>query len=403
MPWKDTGPVEERKKFIEDWLAGGRRDVAGLSRTYGISRKTGHKWVQRFMEGGLEGLADRTHARRDRAGRVPAEMERRLAAARRAHPTWGPKKLRAWLAAAEPGTEWPAESTIGEVLRRAGLTQPRKRPQRPAPTGVPPVGADAPNALWTIDYKGQFRTADGRWLYPLTVMDAHSRYLLACAGHRQVSGAATRATLQKVFQEHGLPERLRSDNGSPFASTGAGRLSKLAAWWLKLGIELERIQPGKPQQNGRHERMHRVLKAETARPPAANRRQQQVRFDRFRDEYNQVRPHEALAQRPPAALFARSAREYPERVPDPEYPLYWERRRVRRDGSLKFQGRQPHLSEALAGEAVGLVEVEEELWQIWFCDYKVAVLDAAQGKLWPVGSAGRRPAAIQAALEAGKV
>lgn len=233
-------------------------------------------------------------------------------------------------------------------------------------------GPDAPNALWTVDYKGQFRTGDGQWLYPLTVADAHSRYLLTCAGHRQVSGAATRATLHKVFREHGLPDRLRSDDGSPFASTGAGRLSKLAGWWLKLGIELERIQPGKPQQNGRHERMHRVLKAETARPPAANRRQQQVRFDRFRDEYNQVRPHEALVQRPPATVFARSGREYPERVPDPEYPLYWERRRVRRDGSLKFQGRQPHLSEALAGEAVGLVEVEEELWQIWFCDVQAA-------------------------------
>ena len=184
-------------------------------------------------------------------------------------------------------------------------------------------------------------------------MDAHSRYLLACAGHGQVSGPATRATLQAVFREHGLPERLRSDNGSPFASTGAGRLSKLAAWWLKLGIEWERIRPGRPQQNGRHERMHRVLKAETARPPAANRRQQQARFDRFRDEYNQVRPHEALGQRRPAELFARSARAYPERVPDPEYPAHWERRRVRRDGSLKFQGRQPHLSAALAGEEVG--------------------------------------------------
>ena len=207
--------------------------------------------------------------RQDRAGCVPAEMERRLAAVRRVHPTWGPKKLRGWLAAAEPGTDWPAESTIGEVLRRAGLTRPRAQPKRPAPTAAPLTAPEAPNALWTIDYNGQFRTGDGVWLYPLTVPDAHSRYLLGCAGHRQLSGPATRATLQKVFREHGLPERLRSDSGSPFASVGAGRLSTLAAWWLKLGIELERIQPGKPQQNGRHERMHRVLKAETARPPAA--------------------------------------------------------------------------------------------------------------------------------------
>ena len=191
-------------------------------------------------------------------------MERRLAAARRAHPTWGPKKLLAWLATAEPGTNWLAESTIGEVLRRAGLTQPRAQPKRPAPPAAPV----APNALWTIDYTGQFRTGDQQWLYRLTLEDAHSRYLLRCAGHRQVSGPATRATLQKMFREHGLPERLRSDNGSPFASVGAGRLSKLAARWLKLGIELEGIQPGKPQQNGSHERMHRVLKAKTARPPA---------------------------------------------------------------------------------------------------------------------------------------
>ena len=194
--------------------------------------------------------------------------------------------------------------------------------------------------------QGAVRTGDWVWLCPLTVQDAHSRYLLGCAGHRQVSGPATRATL-KVFREHGLPERLRSDYGSPFTSVGAGRLSKLAAWWLRLGIELERIQPGKPQQNGRHERMHRVLKAETARPAAANRRRQQERFERFRDEYNLVRPHEALGKRTPASAHARSPREYPERVPDPEYPLHWERRRVRRDGSLKFQGRQPHLSEAL--------------------------------------------------------
>ena len=187
MPWKDTGPVEERKRSIEDWLAGGRRDVAGLSRTYGISRKTRHKWVQRFLAGGVAALEDRSHARQDRAGRVPVEMERRLTAASRVHPTWGPKKLRAWLAAVEPGTDWPAESTIGEVLRPAGLTQPRAQPKRPA-------AAEVPNALWTIDYKGQFRTGDGVWLYPLTMQDAHSRYLLGCVGQRQVSGPAASAS-----------------------------------------------------------------------------------------------------------------------------------------------------------------------------------------------------------------
>lgn len=394
--------MAERRRFIEDWLAGGRRNVAALSRAYGISRKTGHGWVRRYLEGGWAGLADRSHARRDGAGRIAADIERRLVATRREHPTWGPKKLRAWLMEREPNTAWPAESTIGEALRRAGLTRPQARSRRLAAPSDPSRGASEPNAVWTIDYKGQFRTGDGRWLYPLTVMDAHSRYLLACVGHGQVSGPAARTSLTAAFREYGLPERIRSDNGSPFASAGAGRISRLSAWWLRLGIGLERIDPGRPQQNGRHERMHRVLKAETARPPAENHRRQQERFDRFRDEYNQERPHEALGQRPPATVYVRSGRAYPARLPDPEYPGHWERRRVRRDGRMKFQGHQRYLSEALAGEVVGLVEVEEERWQVWFCNFAVAVLDMAQGKLWAVGATGRRPAPLQAVPEEGQ-
>ena len=347
--------------------------------------------MQRFLAGGPAALEDRSHAREDRAERVPVEMERRLTAVHRAHPTCGPKKLRAWMAMAKPSTDWSAEPTIGEVLQRAGLTHSRAQPKRP----VPPAAPEVPNALWTIDYTGQFRTGDGQWLYPLTVQDAHSRYLLGCAGHRQVSGPATRATLQRVFREHGLPERLRSDYGSPFTSVGAGRLSKLAAWWLKLGLELERIQPGKPRQNGRHERMHRVLKAKTARPPAGGA---------LRPLPRRVQP------RPPArgAGVADDGQRACAFGPGVSGTGAGCRMPAALGAAPRAPGRFAEVPRAAAAsqrrprESVGLVEVEEELWRIWFCDYEVAVLDTAQGKFWGVGSAGRRPATIQAAMEAAK-
>lgn len=379
--------MDERRRFIEDWLAGGGSNVAALCRVYAISRKTGYKWLERFRTGGLAALADRSHAAERQPRRMADELERRLIEARRRHPSWGPKKLRAWLERREPETPWPAASTIGEALKRAGLVNERRRRRRldaePSPLREPACA----NELWTIDYKGQFRTGDGEWCYPLTVVDAHSRYLLGCAAHVGTSYQEARGSLERLFQQRGLPQRMRSDNGTPFASTGAGRLSRLNVWWLRLGIMPERIEPGKPQQNGRHERMHRTLKAETARPPAADRPSQQRRFDRFRQEYNQDRPHEALGQQPPAAAYETAQRSYPQQVPEPEYPGHWERRRVRRDGSVKFQGREYFLSEALRGETTGWVEVDEDIWQIWFGPVEVALYDAADRTLWPLGSA----------------
>ena len=300
--------------------------------------------------------------------------------------------MRAWLQAREPATPWPAASTMGEALRRAGLVQPRRRVPRVGTGSGPLRDPQRANELWTIDYKGQFRTRDGQWCYPLTVVDGYSRYLLACAGHRQVSREAARASLEELFGERGLPQRMRSDNGTPFASAGAGRLSQLSAWWWKLGIEVERIAPGKPQQNGRHERLHRTLKAETARPPAGNRERQQERFDRFREEYNEERPHEALGQQPPASLYERSERNCPEAVADPEYPGHWERRRVKRNGYVKFRGQLRFLSEALAGELTGWVEVDEDAWQIWFGPIEVALFDARREEIRSLGArtAGRR-------------
>lgn len=388
MPWKETYPLEERKRFIEDWLrAGVATNVAALCRLYGISRRTGYKWLERFRQGGWPELEDRSHAAHRQPRRIPEPVERRLLEARRRHPSWGPKKLRAWLESKEPKTSWPAASTIGEALKRAGLVRGRKRMRRLAEAAPSPLREpEAPNDLWTIDYKGQFRTGDGVWCYPLTVVDGYSRFLLNCTAHVGTSYAEARRGLEQLFLERGLPRRIRSDNGSPFASIGAGRLSRLNVWWLKLGIAVERIEPGKPQQNGRHERMHRTLKAETVRPPAGDRRRQQRRFDRFRQEYNQERPHEALGQRPPAAFYAPATRAYPSELADLDYPGHWERRRVRHDGRIKFLGKKYFLSEALARELVGLVEVDEAIWQIWFGPVELALFDAANHVLWPLGS-----------------
>ena len=270
--------MEERKRFIEDWLAGGRDNVAALCRLYEISRKTGYKWLERFREGGLAALKDRSHAAHQQPRRIAEELEQQLVEARRLHPSWGPKKLRAWLERRQPKTLWPAASTIGEALQRAGLVGKRSRRRRSLCEASRPLQKpQRANEVWTIDYKGQFRTGDGVLCYPLTVADAHSRYLLSCAAHRRPCCEESRRSLESLFRERGLPQRMRSDNGTPFASTGAGRLSRLSVWWLKLGIALERIDPGKPQQNGAHERMHRTLKAETTRPPESDQRAQQRR------------------------------------------------------------------------------------------------------------------------------
>lgn len=384
--------MEERKRFIEDWLAGGRENIAALCRVYQISRKTGYKWLERFREGGLAALEDRSRAAHRQPRRIPEEIEQRLIEARRLHPSWGPKKLRAWLERRGPRTVWPAASTIGEALKRAGLVRTQSRTRRLSEAALSPLKEpQCANEVWTIDYKGQFRTGDGVLCYPLTVVDAHSRYLLSCAAHRRPCHEEVRRSLERLFHERGLPERMRSDNGTPFASTGAARLSRLNVWWLKLGIAVERIEPGKPQQNGRHERMHRTLKAETARPPAADQRRQQRRFNRFRQEYNEERPHESLGQQPPATVYQAASRRHPKRIPEPEYPGHWERRRVRRDGSVKFQGKMYFLSEALAGELTGWVEVDEAIWQIWFGPVEVALYDALNETLWPLAAAASGP------------
>lgn len=385
MPWKETCPMSERLNFISDWLSR-RGSVSGLCRTYGISRETGHKWIRRHKENGKSGLQDKSRAPLHHPHATDGVMADLVIAARRAHPTWGPIKLRLWLQARHRGISLPAASTMGDILKRAGLVKARRRGRRLHGGQGSTADYGGPNSVWCIDYKGQFRLGDGTLCYPLTVSDGFSRMILCCDGHAGTRSSDARRSLEQVFKEYGLPQAIRSDNGIPFASTGAARLTRLSVWWLKLGIDLQRITPGKPQENGRHERMHRTLKAETARPPARDMKGQQRRFDPWVIEFNFERPHAGLGGATPASVFELSERDYPGEVGDPEYPGHFEKRRVRSDGSMKIRGMQVYLSEALGHELVGLVEIEDGHWRVMFGSQELATYDERAKELRPIGS-----------------
>jgi putative transposase len=381
MPWKDTSVQEERFRFVEDWRSGGW-DLAALCRSYEVTRKTGYKWIARYQADGLGGLCDLSRAPRHHPNAISPEMEDRVIAVRERYPFWGPRKIRAWLGREEPEVELPAVSTIGALLKQNGLTVPRKRRRSARPNSEPLAHALGPNLVWCADFKGWFRTGDGARIDPLTISDAYSRYLLRCQAVRAADFAHSKPVFEAAFREYGLPERVRTDNGAPFGSNGESGLTGLTVWWIKLGIQPERIQPGQPQQNGRHERMHRTLKQATASPPAANRRRQQERFDEFRREYNEQRPHEALGQVPPAQLYVCSSRPCPARVPEVGYPGSWQVRRVFDGGQIRWRHVKIFVAKALVGEPVGLEQIDEGFWRVWFATYEVGVLDEAQGVIY---------------------
>jgi transposase InsO family protein len=386
MPWKETCAMSERLNFVSDWLTR-RGSISGLCKVYGISRKTGSKWIARFRQHGKSGLQDNSRACRSHPNATDAETAALVIAARQAHPSWGPRKLRDWLS--RHHTELPAASTMGDILKRAGLVQPRRRGRR-LHGGQGAVAEYAmPNGVWCIDYKGQFRLGDGQMCYPLTVTDGHSRMVLCCEGHAGPRDLNARHALEAVFEKYGLPQAMRSDNGTPFAGIGAGRLTSLSVWWLKLGIRLQRITPGKPQENGRHERMHRTLKAETARPPAGCMQRQQRRFESWIEEFNFERPHEALDGATPASVYELSTREYPGEVGDPEYPSHYERRRVGSSGVLKFRGVRVYLNQALSNELVGLLEVDDGAWRIKFGGLELATYDERSREMKHIGGRAR--------------
>lgn len=346
--------MKERERLIQARLTG-RFTVTELAEDFGVSRKTAHKWLRRYAVYGPAGLEDRPHAAQRHPNATSQPVVAAVIRAKQAHPTWGPLKL-------HPGPDdppevsqaWPAPSTRGAILARAGLTQRRRRRTR-APAGSRPFSAcDRPNAVWCADFKGWFRTQDGQRCNPLTVSDAYSRMLLCCQGLARPDYAHVRPAFERVFREYGLPGAIRTDNGPPFASVGVGGLSRLAVWWVKLGISPERIEAGHPEQNGRHERMHLTLKQECCLPPAATPAAQQLRFDAFDRSYNFERPHQALGLQPPATLYRPSARPYPAVLQDPHYPADAAVRRVRSNGEIRWKGKLIFVSEALIGEAVGI-------------------------------------------------
>ena len=350
--------MDERMRFVLE-RERGLYTMSELCEIYDIARETGYYWLRRYRQGGLEALQDLNRAPERHPNQTPERIEEAVLELRRAHMRWGPRKLKHVLEREVPQTQWPAASTIGAMLAREGLVIARKKRRRVPPYNEPFASADGPNQVWCADFKGWFQTQDGRRVDPLTISDAHSRYLLRCQQVSKTNGQQVQAIFEAAFRECGLPQAIRTDNGPPFASRAIAGLSRLAVWWMKLGIVPERIAAGHPEQNGRHERMHRTMKQETASPAAANARAQQRVFNRFRREYNEERPHEALGMQTPSALYRPSLRAYPARLREPEYGSAMRVRRVRPCGSFCWERQEVFVSETLMGEPIGLLPVDD--------------------------------------------
>ena len=383
MPWMETCPMREGMAFVMAYESG-LYTTLELCERHGVSRKTGLKWVRRYWDEGGEGLRDRSRRPQRSPGRTEEAIEELLVEVRRAHPKWGPEKLLGVVRKGHPELELPARSTVAGILKRRGMVSGRVRRRRHLHPGRPVMEVVAPNDLWTADFKGQFRTLDGWYCYPLTIADEHSRYLVACDGLLSTAQVGARGVFERAFAQYGLPSAIRTDNGSPFAAAHALHgLSALSVWWIQLGIRPYRIEPGKPQQNGRHERMHRTLKDHTTRPPAADCRRQQIRFDAFRREFNEIRPHQALGQKTPAEVHRPSPRPYPSRIPEPSYPAHLEKRKVSSIGIIKFKKRQLFLSETLRSQTVALEEIDDGIWSIYFYDVLLGRLDERDFQVIP--------------------
>jgi putative transposase len=373
MPWRHASPMDQRIQFMADHLRGGRT-ITELCDDYGVSRKTGYKWIERYLRHGPGGLEERSRRPRRSPNATADEIVTAILEARRRHPSWGGKKLLALLHKRHPRWLLPGRSTACDILSRHGMVPTRRHRRRLGHPGKPTTQILAPNDVWGADYKGQFRTGDGRYCYPLTVTDGFSRYLLGCQALNSTAVDVAKPIFTRLFQEYGLPTRIRTDNGVPFATTTLARLSQLSAWWVRLGILPEFIEPGRPDQNGRHERMHRTLKAETTRPAAGSLAAQQRRFNNFRQEFNHERPHEALDQQTPASCYAASARVMPARLPPLEYPDRFEVRYVSANGGIRWNRRWVNVSTVCIGEYVGLEEIEDGIWNVYFGPLKLGRL-----------------------------
>ena len=374
MPWEETEPVNERLKFIAECQSG-LYSFAELCVRYGVSRKTGYKWWSRYEEEGIDGLKDRSRAPLTCPHQMSERAAEAIVEAKTQHPSWGPKKLLPYIKKKNPTLRLPSVSAAGNLLAREGLVLKRRRRRKWKHPGRPTTGPTKANDFWAADFKGHFHTRDGHYCYPLTVTDLHSRYLLGCEALLNTKGAGVKLVFTRLFKEFGLPKTIRTDNGTPFASLGIHGLSQVNVWWMKLGIVHQRIEPGRPDQNGSHERMHRTLKAETTLPPALNAERQQLRFNRFCEEFNCQRPHEALSQETPSERWKPSPRTYPDRPPAPEYPGHFHVRLVSKAGTLRFKNKQLFLSQALQSENVGFEETDDGIWSVFFYNTLLGKLD----------------------------
>lgn len=373
MPWSETTPMDQKTQFIADYLRD-RLSMSELCAMYGISRKTGYKILDRYLRQGPAGLEERSRKPRSSPNQTPEEVVAAILEARKRHPTWGAKKLLPLIHKRHPTWALPARSTVCEMLLRNGMIPKRPRRRTIGHPGKPVTQMLAANEVWCADFKGQFKTGDGRYCYPLTVTDGYSRYLLGCQALHSTCTVESKPVFTRLFKEYGMPRRIRTDNGVPFATQTLARLSSLSAWWVRLGILPELIEPGKPQQNGRHERMHRTLKAETTRPPARSCRAQQHKFDRFREEFNEERPHEALDMNTPASYYEASPREMPSKLPPLEYPDRFEVRYVSANGGIRWNKGWVNVSSTCVGEYVGLEEIDDGVWNVYFGPLKLGRL-----------------------------
>lgn len=373
MPFRETGRMEERVRMLLDYESG-NWSVSEICRRYGVSRDTFYEWRNRQESGDPSWFVDRSHAPLQCWQTTDGAIAERVVAVRRRFPYLGPRKILAVLEREAPETAWPAASTIGDILKRAGLVTPVKRRRRPLAQRRPCTPVTGANDEWSTDFKGWFRTRDHRRIDPLTVTDSHIRFLIELRiVEPTIEGV--RPCFERAFREYGLPLAIRCDNGSPFGSRGAGGLTRLSVWWMKLGIAPHFIHPASPQENGRHERMHRTLKEQTSHPPAANAPEQQVRFDEFREHFNKERPHEALGQRPPAEVYTPSPHPMPSRVEDPWYDADHQVRRVRGTGEIKWKGKFVFIGEAFVNEPVGIAERETGDHVVRFCDLDIGLID----------------------------
>ena len=373
MPWKEELPMDQKTQFISEYL----RDSLSfteLCQRYHISRKTGYKWIRRYQAEGHAGLVDRSRRPHSSPDQTSEAVRLSIINARRLHPSWGAKKLLKLLQRKEPQTAWPSRWTICEILKREGFVRQKTRRRKIGHPGKPSSIVTATNELWCVDFKREFKTRDGQYCFPLTVTDSYSRYLLGCQGLLSTETRGAKETFEGLFKKYGLPKAIRSDNGTPFASTALGRLSQLSVWWIRLGIRRELIEPGKPQQNGQHERMHRTLKAETTRPPEANLAKQQRLFNRFMREYNEVRPHEGIGLKTPASLYEASPLVLPNKVPELVYPAHFETRLVSKNSGIRWNSQWVAVSQTCAGLHVGLEQVDHGIWDVYLGPVKLGRL-----------------------------